>query len=161
MNGARTLYTIGYQGARLADFIAALQGAGVRMLVDVRFHPFSRRPEFRRGALKEAIEAAGIGYTHLRQLGNPPPSRDAARAGDVETYHRLFQAHLDRAETVAALRQVIALDRAGPVALMCLERDPGDCHRLMVAERAAAMSELRVAHLNPAGPPKDEEPLLL
>ena len=146
---APALYTIGYQGASLAAFIAELKGAGVRTLVDVRYQPFSMRPEFRQRALAEALEKSGIAYLHLKPLGNPPESRDAARAGDRARYRLLFQAHLDRAATRAALDRVIGLCETGAAALMCLERDPKDCHRSMVADRVAALAGLAVAHLHP------------
>ena len=147
---ARRLYTIGYQGAALDHFIACLAEHGVRMLADIRFTPFSRRAEFSQKRLQAALEAAGIAYRHLKDLGNPPPSRDAARAGDDAMYRRLFLAHLDTSAAQAAMADVAVLTCAGPVCLMCLERDPKDCHRLMVADRLAAERGLEVAHLTPA-----------
>ncbi|MGQ0675239.1 MAG: DUF488 domain-containing protein [Rhodospirillales bacterium] len=153
MDAGPALLTIGYQGASLAQFVACLGEAGVRTLIDVRYQPFSMRPEFRQGALAAALSDSGIAYRHLKALGNPPPSRDAARAGDRGRYRLLFAAHLDTDAARGALEQVIGLCAAGPTALMCLERDPKDCHRLMVADRVAALSGLSVAHLRPAGPP--------
>jgi len=147
----RRLYTIGYQGAGLAAFLACLAAHRVRTLADIRFHPFSRRPEFRQTALRDALENAGIAYRHLKDLGNPPPSRDAAKAGDAATYRRLFLAHLDTPAARAALGIVADLAAAGPVCLMCLERDPADCHRLMVADRLASDAGLALAHLAPGG----------
>ncbi len=161
MAAAPALYTIGYQGASLQAFIAALKNAGVGTLVDVRYQPFSMRPEFRRRALAEALEKSGIAYRHLKELGNPPDSRDAAKAGDEARYRRLFHEHLDRVETRAALDRVIALCGQGAAALMCLERKPEDCHRLMVAERIAGLSGLAVAHLDPTAKPPDKQQLLL
>lgn len=155
------LYTIGYQGASLPAFIGCLGNAGVRTLVDVRYHPFSMRPEFRKAALEKTLAEAGIAYLHLKSLGNPPDSRDAARDGDDARYRRLFQDHLDRVETRAALERVIALCGQGGAALMCLERNPKDCHRLMVAQRIAGLSGLAVAHLDPAAKPPDKQPRLI
>lgn len=158
---ASPLYTVGYQGASLQAFIGCLKDAGVRTLVDVRYQPFSMRPEFRRAALEAALGEAGIAYRHLKPLGNPPESRDAAKAGDEARYRLLFQAHLDRAETRAAMDEVIALCGQGAAALMCLERKPKDCHRLLVADRIAGLSGLAVAHLDPAAKKQAEQPRLL
>jgi uncharacterized protein (DUF488 family) len=146
---APRLYTIGYQGAGLDQLIHCLQANGVRTLADIRFHPFSRRPEFRQDALRRAVEEAGLAYRHVKALGNPPPSRDAAMAGDEAAYRRLFQAHLDTEAARASLRAVLDWTQAGPVCLMCLERDPEDCHRLMVADRLVADSGLALEHLKP------------
>jgi uncharacterized protein (DUF488 family) len=163
MAAGATLYTIGYQGASLAGFTASLRDAGVHTLVDVRYQPFSMRPEFRQRTLATVLVGAGIAYEHMKPLGNPPPSREAARAGDVDRYRALFQAHLDTAPARAALGRVIALCAEGPAALMCLERDPKDCHRLLVAERIAALAGLSVGHLYPADakPGPQAQPQLL
>ncbi len=76
----RELFTIGYEGSRLADVVAALSDAGVTTLLDVREAPWSRRPEFTKRALGAAMAAAGIGYRHMKALGTPKAGRDAARA---------------------------------------------------------------------------------
>ena len=65
---ARPLYTIGYEKARLDDVVAALKGAGVATLIDVRDRPISRRPGFSKRQLAAALEEAGIGYVGLRAL---------------------------------------------------------------------------------------------
>ncbi len=161
MAPASALYTIGYQGASLAAFIETLKSSGVRTLVDTRYQPFSMRPEFRQRALAEALEKSGIAYRHLKPLGNPPESRDAAKAGDEARYRELFQAYLDRPPARAAMDEVIALCGRGAVALMCLERNPKDCHRSMVAGRIADLAGLAVAHLHPAGKPPSEQRRLL
>jgi uncharacterized protein (DUF488 family) len=54
----------------------------VRLLIDVRELPTSRRKGFAKSALSSALAAADIGYLHLKGLGDPKPGRDAARAGD-------------------------------------------------------------------------------
>ena len=80
--------TIGYEGAAIEAFVDTLGAAGVRTLIDVRDAPWSRRPEYAKRALAEALAAGGIDYRHLKGLGNPKPGRDAARAGDIETFPR-------------------------------------------------------------------------
>ncbi|MCC7048481.1 MAG: DUF488 domain-containing protein [Alphaproteobacteria bacterium] len=162
----KRLFTIGYQGAGLDAFIACLKANGVTTLADIRFSPFSRRPEFCQAALRRAIEAAGLSYIHLKSLGNPPESRAAAQAGATDRYHTLFQRHLDTEPARTALEAVRSQAESGSVCLMCLERDPADCHRLMVADRLAETGALVVAHLDPAGPampakPRADQPRLL
>lgn len=148
---AHALFTIGYQDADPAALIAALQRAGVTLLLDIRDAPVSRKPGFSKRALAEATQAAGIGYRHLRGLGNPKPGRDAARAGDLAAYHRIFAAQLDSAAGRAELATAAALAAAQPACLLCFERDPAHCHRAIVAARLAESGHFTVRDLF-AGP---------
>ncbi len=86
----RTLYTIGYKGADVDRVLAALKNAGVAAVADVRAVVSSRKRGFSKSALREALEAAGIGYVHFRDLGTPAAGRQAARAGDAAGMRRVF-----------------------------------------------------------------------
>lgn len=132
------LFTIGYEGADPERFLAALAGAGVEVLADVRAVALSRKRGFSKGALRESLEGAGLGYRHYIALGTPKPGRDAARAGDAETLRRIYCDEVLATETAgAALDDLAALARAQPVCLLCFERDPALCHRRLLAERLA------------------------
>ncbi len=137
------LCTIGYERASLAGFVAALKAANVGTLIDVRSHPWSQRPEFRRDALRRHLLAAGIGYVHIRALGNPDEGRAAAKAGDAATYRTHMAARIAAEDGQKGLARVVDLARKGPVALMCYERDPARCHRSMVADALAELGAPR------------------
>ena len=147
MSASAPVFTIGYERATPDTLIAALRGAGVATLVDVRALANSRRPGFSKGALSSALQAAGIGYLHLRALGTPAAGRAAVRAGRPEVMRRIFAAHLAGTEAQAALANLDDLARRRPVCLLCLEADPRFCHRTLVAEATG----LRVMHLDPGG----------
>jgi uncharacterized protein (DUF488 family) len=71
------------------ELIDELTELGVRVLVDVRLNPLSHKPGLSKRRLAEAVEAAGMSYLHLRELGNPKDNRDAFRAGDPAARARL------------------------------------------------------------------------
>jgi len=54
---------------------------GSKCVLDVRENPFSRKPGFSKRPLSQALEANGIRYVHLKELGTPHPLRDAVKAG--------------------------------------------------------------------------------
>lgn len=137
--------TIGYENATPAGLITALQGAGVRVLVDVRALANSRKPGFAKTALSGALEQAGIGYLHLRALGTPAEGRAAVRAGKPAVMRKIFAQHLAGTEAQAALANLSDLARQQRVCLLCLEADPAHCHRTLVAEAVG----LPVVHLRP------------
>lgn len=129
-----TLATIGYERDTLDGVIARLKAAGVTRLIDVRAVASSRRPGFSKTMLAASLEAAGIGYVHLRALGTPKAGREAARAGRVVEMQAIFRDHMDAPEAIAALAQATDLAAAQPSALLCFEAEARCCHRAIVAQ---------------------------
>lgn len=142
-----TIYTIGYEGAQLTDFIATLSSQGITHVLDVREIAQSRRPGFSKKALAQALAAEGIEYSHDKRLGDPKEGRDAARAGRYDVFQHIFGRHLEKPETQHALASAAETVRSGPTALLCFERNPKTCHRALVAERLADVCSLSVRHL--------------
>jgi uncharacterized protein (DUF488 family) len=141
------LLTIGYEGSTPEAFDAALAAAGVELVVDVRAIAASRRRGFAKTALSSRLTGAGIRYLHLRELGDPKPGRDAARAGRWAEFRSIFSAHLATPEGVSGLARLSELVVHQRTALLCYEADATQCHRAIVAERVAQGCELVVAHL--------------
>lgn len=142
-----TLRTIGYEGVTLADFIRTLSVNRVSILIDVRELPLSRRQGFSKTALAAALHNHGIQYLHLRGLGDPKPGREAARRGDYRVFRKIYIQHL---KTDAALRDLgtaTIYAKAGGACLMCYEREPNECHRLLVADALSATIRLSIRHL--------------
>jgi uncharacterized protein (DUF488 family) len=132
------VYTIGYEGADPDRFVAALQGAGVAVLADVRAVALSRKRGFSKNALREGLLAGGLSYEHLIALGTPKAGREAARAGDAATLRAVYEAQLATPGAQEAFVHLEALARERPICLMCFERDPALCHRRILAERLQA-----------------------
>ncbi|OWK32319.1 DUF488 family protein [Sphingomonas mucosissima] len=126
------IFTIGYEATTMADFLAALTGAGVKRVIDVRALPLSRRPGFSKSILAATLREAGIDYVHLKALGTPKRGRDAAKKGDVATLRAVYDDQLALPEAQAAAAQMRALAAEMPSALLCYERDPCHCHRTLL-----------------------------
>jgi uncharacterized protein (DUF488 family) len=142
-----TLFTIGYERRSPDELVRALGDAGVTLLADVRELPNSRRRGFSKNALAAALGEAGIAYAHERALGNPKPYRDAWKGGDAEAGRAGYAAHI-AGESSAAVDALAARVEQGGVCLLCVEHDPGDCHRtLLAAALGERLTGLRVEHL--------------
>lgn len=139
------IFTIGYEGTTVGEFVTALQNAGVRRVIDVRALPLSRRPGFSKTALRGALEESGIEYVHLKALGTPADGRAAARAGRHADLERIYAGQLELAEAIAQSAQMLALAEEEPSALLCMEREPGHCHRTLLLDAVAPEAE--VVHL--------------
>lgn len=136
------IFTIGYKGATVAEFIAALKRAGVERLIDVRAVPNSRRPGFSKTPLRNSLAEEGIEYVHLRALGTPADGRAAARAGRLEDLKRIYAGQLELPEAMAEAAQMVALASEKPSALLCYEREPAGCHRTLLLKSAAADADV-------------------
>lgn len=141
------LCTIGYEGTTVAGVLAALRQAGVKLLLDVRAVAASRKPGFSKRQLAAELDAAGIAYVHLQQLGTPKPGREAVRAGHPERMVPIFQAHMRGDRPQAELAQAIGLARGTRACLLCFERDHTTCHRTLVAEMIVNETNQPVTHL--------------
>jgi uncharacterized protein (DUF488 family) len=51
----RNIYTIGYEGTALSDFIWTLRDRGVSLLLDIRERPQSRQPGFSKQARSKTL----------------------------------------------------------------------------------------------------------
>jgi uncharacterized protein (DUF488 family) len=129
------LATIGYEGATLPEVIGKLQGAGVRIVIDVRAVAASRRAGFSKTLLSTSLGEAGIDYRHLRALGTPKPGRQAARAGRIAEMHAIFEEQLQTPEAQMQLAEAAEIASERPAALLCFEADASGCHRRIVADR--------------------------
>ena len=139
------VFTIGYENATVGDFLAALEQAGVKRIIDVRAVPNSRRPGFSKTPLRNALAEIGIDYVHLRALGTPADGRAAARAGRHADLERIYAGQLELPEAIAQGAQMVALAEEKPSAVLCYERDPGVCHRTLLLDAVAPDAE--VEHL--------------
>lgn len=134
---ARVTYTVGYAGRTQADFVELLVVAGVDRVVDVRALPLSRRKGFSKTGLREALEARGISYVHLRAAGNP----FRAIKNEVERCLALYAAHLDQhPEVLAEIEAALEGHRA---ALLCVESEVAHCHRSTIAAHLGARDPRR------------------
>lgn len=126
-NAPIPIYTIGYGSRSLEQFIAVLQRYGIRYLVDVRTAPYSRfKPEFSKAPLEATLQAAGIRYVYMGDtLGGQPADPDCYTDGKVD-YEKVktkdfYLQGIERIRT--------AFQQQQPVALMCSEGKPEQCHR--------------------------------
>ena len=139
------IFTIGYEGTTVPEFVDALKAAGADRVIDVRALPLSRRPGFSKSPLRAALADAGIEYVHLKALGTPAEGRAAARAGRHKDLERIYAGQLELAEAIAQSAQMLDLAAEKPSALLCMEREPAHCHRSLLLDAVAPDAE--VVHL--------------
>jgi uncharacterized protein (DUF488 family) len=148
MARARKLFTIGYEQTPPKAVFDELEHAGVKLLVDVRAVTSSRRPGFSKNQLAAELDERGIAYVHLAALGTPKDGRLAARSGQFDLLRRIYTKHLKTSQAKEQLDELSSLvKKAGPVCLMCYERDHTHCHRHMIAELIEDRDGVKVENL--------------
>jgi len=151
MAKAKKLFTIGYEQTPPKAVLDELQHAGVKLLVDVRAVASSRRPGFSKTQLAAGLDERGIGYVHLRGLGTPKDGREAARGGDMKALSKIYHAHLKTPQAQTEMDELQALvKKAGPVCILCYERDHNACHRKFIAEIIEERNGAKIENLMPA-----------
>jgi uncharacterized protein (DUF488 family) len=113
-----------------------LTGNGIRVLVDVRRFPASRRhPQFSRDALAASLAATGIEYVHEPDLGGRRPARPGSphTAWRVEAF-RGYADHMETPEFQAALDRLIRRGVEAATAILCAEAVPWRCHRRLISD---------------------------
>ena len=140
--------TIGHSTRPLEVFIDLLKVHGIKMVIDVRTVPRSRRnPQFNLDALPDALSAAGIGYEHSAGLGGLRHARhDSPNMEWRNSSFRGFADYMQTEEFEKNLKKLIGLSRHKGICLMCAEAVPWRCHRSLIAD-ALQVRGLTVGHI--------------
>jgi len=121
------IFALGYAGWRnLEDFIDALKGLGVGILIDVRRFPTSKNPDFMGENLKTELPKHGIRYVYMGDL------LGGYRRGGYRRY-------METEEYMKGIRRLLELAKIDNIAIMCLERKSKYCHRRFIIETLSKM----------------------
>lgn len=139
-------YTIGHGTRPIEEFVALLQAAEVRLVVDVRTIPRSRtNPQYNRDVLPETLAPFQIGYEHIAALGGlRGHKRDIPDTVNAFWQNQSFHNYADYALTDsfrAGLAHLRTIGRATTCAIMCAEAVWWRCHRRIIADYLIAAGE--------------------
>ena len=138
----------------MEELIALLDRNEVKLLVDIRTAPGSRRmPHFAKAAMELSLPAAGIAYLHMPELGGlRKPLRESLNTGWRNDGFRGYADYMQTADFWAALRRLEEMAAQRRTAIMCAEAVPWRCHRSLVSDALTA-SGVDVRHITGAGEP--------
>lgn len=128
------LYTYGYGGRSFTDLLNTLYSLEA-ILVDTRFAPVSRIPQWNKKFLLEKLGSRH--YHHLTELGNV----NYKNGGPIKIQ-----------DLPAGLAKLNHFLRISPVILLCGCTDLAFCHRLVIAQEAEKVIGAKVEHLGVNSP---------
>ncbi len=143
------LFTIGYEGISLENYLNRLVKNNISLLIDVRKNPLSMKFGFSKTLLKRYCESLGITYMHIPEVGI-----DSSQRQELETqedYDLLFEKYKATTlkETIENQNIIIKLvEKYNRVALTCFEANVCQCHRLPLAESIQKINpKIKIDHI--------------
>jgi uncharacterized protein (DUF488 family) len=169
------IWTIGHSTRGIDEFISLLKENEIKLLVDVRAFPGSKRyPHFNKDALAESLNAHGIRYEHFPELGGKRKSKPASR--NTAWRNASFRGYADYMETEQfqkGVERLLFFARSDPesirgrngrdggeavnpcaIAIMCAEAVWWRCHRSLIADylKARGVEVLHILSANKVEP---------
>lgn len=136
------LFTIGYEGISLEEYLVRLIKNDVKVLVDVRFNPLSMKYGFSKSQLKKYCSSLGIEYIHIPEVGIHSDQRQELNS--QSDYDSLFVNYREKnlTQTSKSQNEILnLLKQHKRIALTCFEANICQCHRKHLAEAIETLPE--------------------
>lgn len=141
-------FTVGHSNHKLSTLVDLLRANSVDTVVDVRSSPYSRlHPQFNRETLDPALRRHGVRYKFFGDcLGGRSEDPACYKDGRVD-----YEAVAHSEQFQQGLERLIGLGQKARIALLCAEREPIECHRLLLVGRGLCDSGEDVRHIHANG----------
>jgi uncharacterized protein (DUF488 family) len=149
-NNEIVLYTIGYEGISLEEYLNRLIQNDIKILVDVRNNPISMKFGFSKNQLNNYCKNLGIKYTHIPAVGIRSEQRRELNL--QKDYDNLFLDYCKNTLTKTENEQehIFELLKTNKrIALTCFEKDINQCHRKYLASAIEKLPDFnyKVRHI--------------
>ena len=146
-SATKSIYTIGYEGLHIEEYINKLIRNGIKLLCDVRKNPLSRKYGFSKRNLSTLLPKFGIEYLHMPELGIESQNRKGLKSNSE--YEILFDNYRKslperQVELTRIMKEFKTHKR---IALTCFERESQSCHRHCISDFLARHNRISVCHL--------------
>jgi uncharacterized protein (DUF488 family) len=138
------LFTVGHSNHDMERFLYLLETNRITAVCDVRSSPYSRyTPQFNRELLQASLKKSNIAYVFLgKELG--PRSDDPGCYVDGKVQYSRLAASENFRRGLERLRAGMKRYR---IAMMCSEKDPVGCHRMILICRALRGEHVEIRHI--------------
>ncbi|RYY07552.1 MAG: DUF488 domain-containing protein [Sphingobacteriaceae bacterium] len=136
------LYTIGYEGISLEEYLNRLVKNDVKVLVDVRSNAMSMKFGFSKTQLKTFCSSLNIEYIHVPEVGIQSEYRQELKTQmDYDNLFDNYKRH-NLKKTISQQQQILNLLKDKKrIALTCFEANICQCHRKHLAEAIINLPE--------------------
>lgn len=142
-----SVYTAGYEGVCIDEFLNLFVDTGIERVIDVRSNPIARRYGFHKRTFARLLGHLSIEYQHFAELGIQSEVRrlyppDGDRKDMFDQYEAITLKH-----QVTSIEEVSQLVNQKPSVLVCMEGNPSNCHRSRLANSVSQLTGLPIVHL--------------
>jgi hypothetical protein len=143
----KSIYTIGYEGLHIEDYINKLIRNGIKLVCDVRHNPLSRKYGFSKRSLSTLLPKFGIEYLHIPELGIESQKRKGLKIS--RDYKMLFDDYQTSllGRQIGLTRIIKEFKTHNRIALTCFEREAQSCHRHCISDFLTLHSRISACHL--------------
>lgn len=144
----KTVYTIGYSGFAISNFIEIIKANSISVIIDVRSQPYSRYfPEYNKEMLEKTLKHNSIGYqSYAKELGG---KQSNPHYYSTEGYFD-FELYTKSENFIAGLKKLKEIMAQGhSCSLMCAEKNPINCHRGIMIAPVFYKEGYEIIHLMP------------
>lgn len=138
------LFTVGYEGISLEEYLVRLLKNDVKVLVDVRNNPLSMKYGFSKSQLRKYCVSLGIEYVHIPEVGIQSDQRKELNT--QSDYDKLFADYRKNnlSKTTQSQNEILKLLKQHKrIALTCFEANICQCHRKHLAEAIETLPDFK------------------
>lgn len=140
----KKIFTIGHSTHTADEFLRLLKLHAVTAVADVRSSPYSRfNPQFNRETLEKELKTGRIAYVYLGDGLGPRMDDPACYINGKAEYNLIAETDLFE-QGISRLKKGMA---EHTIALMCSEKDPVSCHRMILICRHLKNHALHILHI--------------
>jgi len=147
-NMTRSLFTLGYEGLTIDQYINKLIRNAINIVIDVRKNPISMKYGFSKKIFGSTIKNSNIEYIHLPELGIESQKRK--NLATAEDYYNLFKEYeLDIIKNHNSIIKDIQgiYFQKNRLVLTCFENEKSYCHRSVIASILEKKLGIEAIHL--------------
>lgn len=141
-----TVYTVGYSGFSIDDFINVLQENGITCLIDVRSIPSSQYfLDYNKTNLIATLEKNGIIYRNYTNEFGARQSNRKYYTNDILDFEKFIVSDAFQ-NGIHKVKEGIKLGYS--FAFMCAEKDPLNCHRAIMVGQGFKKAGFNILHIH-------------
>lgn len=146
-----TVFTIGHYNYSLDTFLKMLEKAKVTKIIDVRAFPCSKKhPQYNQDTFVSWLKEHNIKYEHITALGGRRKvsyevGENLNAAWENQSFHNYADYTLTN-DFKKGIKQLLKEKENDVIAMLCVERHPSRCHRLIISNWLEA-HDTKVKHI--------------